>query len=648
MKALWPDLKGYRAQLVLGPLFKLAEAILELLVPLLMADIIDVGVKTGDVRYIVTHGLAMLGLGAVGLGCALTCQYFAAVCAQGFGRSLRRRLFSRVMALSRSQYGSVGTDSLITRLTSDANQVQTGVNMFIRLAVRAPFLAIGSIVMAFTISAQIGLVFLVSTPLIVLVLYAVMRKTVPMYGGIQAGQDGIARLAGEHLEGVRVIRAFGRQQAEVQAFDKAGASLAAATVRVGVISAALNPVTSVIVNLAIVAIVWMGAGLANTGGLEQGQIIALVNYMTQTLLALIVLANIIVIFTKAVASAKRVGEVLALAPEMDAAPQAVAPAQAGREEAPALEFDSVAFTYPGGGSPALENVCLRVGAGRTLGVIGGTGCGKTTLARLVGREYDVSAGAVRLAGRDVRSMPLAQVHRMVGMVPQTARLFSGTVRTNLQMGCQDAADDELWRALETAQAAAFVREKQGLDTPVEEGGKNFSGGQRQRLTIARALAAKPAVLVLDDSASALDYATDAALRRALKTAAQGMTVVLISQRAFAVKDADEILVLDDGRPAGLGTHEELLRTCEVYREICRSQKLTEGGAHEAGLPAQAGQGATHAPAADEKPRPAAGQSPAQQGGGRPRAGAAAGAGAPGWGESAQGASARRAERGAGQ
>ena len=347
MKALWPDLKGYRAQLVLGPLFKLAEAILELLVPLLMADIIDVGVKTGDVRYIVTHGLAMLGLGAVGLGCALTCQYFAAVCAQGFGRSLRRRLFSRVMALSRSQYGSVGTDSLITRLTSDANQVQTGVNMFIRLAVRAPFLAIGSIVMAFTISAQIGLVFLVSTPLIVLVLYAVMRKTVPMYGGIQAGQDGIARLAGEHLEGVRVIRAFGRQQAEVQAFDKAGASLAAATVRVGVISAALNPVTSVIVNLAIVAIVWMGAGLANTGGLEQGQIIALVNYMTQTLLALIVLANIIVIFTKAVASAKRVGEVLALAPEMDAAPQAVAPAQAGREEAPALEFDSVAFTYPG-------------------------------------------------------------------------------------------------------------------------------------------------------------------------------------------------------------------------------------------------------------------------------------------------------------
>ena len=418
--------------------------------------------------------------------------------------------------------------------------------------------------------------------------------------------------------------------------------------RVGVISAALNPVTSVIVNLAIVAIVWMGAGLANTGGLEQGQIIALVNYMTQTLLALIVLANIIVIFTKAVASAKRVGEVLALAPEMDAAPQAVAPAQAGREGAPALEFDSVAFTYPGGGSPALENVCLRVDAGRTLGVIGGTGCGKTTLARLVGREYDVSAGAVRLAGRDVRSMPLAQVHRMVGMVPQTARLFSGTVRTNLQMGCPDAADDELWRALETAQAAAFVREKQGLDTPVEEGGKNFSGGQRQRLTIARALAAKPAVLVLDDSASALDYATDAALRRALKTAAQGMTVVLISQRAFAVKDADEILVLDDGRPAGLGTHEELLRTCEVYREICRSQKLTEGGAHEAGLPAQAGQGAAHAPAADEKPRPAAGQSPAQQGGGRPRAGAAAGAGAPGWGESAQGASARRAERGAGQ
>ena len=313
------------------------------------------------------------GLGAVGLGCALACQYFAAVCAQGFGRSLRRRLFSRVMALSRSQYGAVGTDSLITRLTSDANQVQTGVNMFIRLAVRAPFLAIGSIVMAFTISARAGTVFLVSTPLIVLVLYAVMRKTLPMYGAIQAGQDGIARLAGEHMEGVRVIRAFGRQKAEVQAFDAAGDALAAATVRAGVISAALNPITSVIANLAIVAIVWMGAGLANTGGLQQGQIIALVNYMTQTLLALIVLANIIVIFTKALASAKRVSEVLALAPEMAAVPQAEAPAQPGKEGAPALELDNVAFTYPGGGSPALENVCLRVGAGRTLGVIGGTG-----------------------------------------------------------------------------------------------------------------------------------------------------------------------------------------------------------------------------------------------------------------------------------
>lgn len=606
MKALWPDLKGYRAQLVLGPLFKLAEAILELLVPLLMADIIDVGVKTGDVRYIVTHGLAMLGLGAVGLGCALVCQYFAAVCAQGFGRSLRRRLFSRVMALSRSQYGAVGTDSLITRLTSDANQVQTGVNMFIRLAVRAPFLAIGSIVMAFTISARAGTVFLVSTPLIVLVLYAVMRKTLPMYGAIQAGQDGIARLAGEHMEGVRVIRAFGRQRAEVQAFDAAGDALAAATVRAGVISAALNPITSVIANLAIVAIVWMGAGLANTGGLQQGQIIALVNYMTQTLLALIVLANIIVIFTKALASAKRVSEVLALAPEMAAVPQAEAPAQPGKAGAPALELDNVAFTYPGGGSPALENVCLRVGAGRTLGIIGGTGCGKTTLARLVGREYDVSAGAVRLGGCDVRSMPLAQVHRLVGMVPQTARLFSGTVRSNLQMGRPSATDEELWQALETAQAAAFVREKQGLDTPVEEGGKNFSGGQRQRLTIARALAAKPAVLVLDDSSSALDTATDAALRRALKTAARGMTVVLISQRAFAVKDADEILVLDDGRPAGLGTHEALLRSCEVYREICRSQKLLEDGARAPGMHEQSGPGAAHGAAGGAQP-PAAGE-----------------------------------------
>lgn len=577
MQALWPDFKGYRMQLALGPLFKLAEAILELMVPLLMADIIDVGVKTGDVHYIITHGAFMLGLGAVGLGCALTCQYFAAVCAQGFGRSLRRRLFARVMALSSSQYGAVGTDSLITRLTSDANQVQTGVNMFIRLAMRAPFLAVGSIVMAFTISAKVGLVFLVSTPLIVLVLYVVMQKTVPMYGAIQAGQDGIARLAGEHLAGVRVIRAFARQKTEVQAFDRAGDALTAATVRVGVISAALNPVTSVIVNFAIVAIVWMGANFANTGELEQGQIIALVNYMTQTLLALIVLANIIVIFTKAVASAKRVSEVLALCPEMKNMPDAqpVLEDAKERKDVPALAFQDVSFTYPGGGDPALEHVTFQVAAGGTLGIIGGTGCGKTTLARLVSREYDVTGGAVQLFGKDVRSLPLQEVHRMVGMVPQTARLFSGTVRSNLQMGRLNATDEELWQSLDTAQAAAFIKQKKGLDTPVEEGGKNFSGGQRQRLTIARALAAQPDVLVLDDSASALDYATDAALRHALKKDAGDMTVVLISQRAFAVKDADTILVLDDGRPVAIGTHEELLCTCEVYREICRSQKLIE-------------------------------------------------------------------------
>ncbi len=574
MKALWPDFKGYRMQLVLGPVFKLAEAILELMVPLLMADIIDVGVKTGDVHYIVTHGAFMLGLGAVGLACALTCQYFAAVCAQGFGRSLRRRLFSRVMALSSSQYGAVGTDSLITRLTSDANQVQTGVNMFIRLAVRAPFLAVGSIVMAFTISVKVGFVFLVSTPLIVLVLYLVMRKTVPMYGAIQAGQDGIARLAGEHLAGVRVIRAFARQKAEVQAFQSAGDALTNATVRVGVISAALNPITSVIVNFAIVAIVWMGAGLASTDELEQGQIIALVNYMTQTLLALIVLANIIVIFTKAVASAKRVGEVLALCPEMENG-QGTQLRPHETEDVPAIEFNDVSFTYPGGGDPALEHITFRVPAGGTLGVIGGTGCGKTTLARLISREYDVTGGTVRLLGQDVRSISLQTVHRIVGMVPQTARLFSGTVRSNLQMGRLNAPDEDLWKALDTAQAKEFVRDKQGLDTLVEEGGKNFSGGQRQRLTIARALAAQPDVLVLDDSASALDYATDAALRHALKADAGHLTVVLISQRAFAVKDADMILVLDDGHPVALGAHDELLHTCEVYREICRSQKLIE-------------------------------------------------------------------------
>lgn len=570
MKELYACFDGYRKQLVLGPVFKLTEAILELMIPLLMADIIDVGIRNGDRAYVVTHGLFMLLLGAIGLGCALICQYFAAVCAQGFGRSLRKKLFRHVFSLSQREYGAIGTDSLITRLTSDVNQVQTGVNMFIRLAVRAPFLTVGSIVMALVIDWKIGLIFLISTPLIVVVLYVIMNRSVPYYTQIQKGQDRISRLAGENLEGVRVIRAFSRQKSEVETFDAAGDELARITVYVGKISAALNPITSVIVNLAIVFIVWFGARFTDQGLLEQGQIIALVNYMTQTLLALIVLANIIVILTRALASARRVEQILEQKTSMEDVPQSALPV----EGAPTIAFENVSFRYHSGGDAALEEITFSLAKGETLGIIGGTGCGKTTLARLLAREYDVTGGSVKVDGVDVRDYTLSDLHQKVGLVPQTARLFSGTVRSNLKLGNETADDAALWKALETAQGAEFVRSKpDGLDTVIEEGGKNLSGGQKQRLTIARALAKQPQILILDDSASALDYATDAALRKALHHDTRGMTVVMISQRASTIKNADRILVLDDGRMCGFGTHEQLLDSCEVYREICRSQKL---------------------------------------------------------------------------
>lgn len=581
MKILFRYFNGYRKQLILGPVFKLTEAVLELLVPLLMADIIDVGVKSGEPGYVVRQGLLMLCLGIVGLGCALICQYFAAVCAQGFGRGLRRDLFRRVFGLSQAQFEAQGADSLIIRLTSDVNQMQTGVNMFIRLAVRVPFLTAGSIVMAFVLNWKIALVFLAATPLIVLVLYLVMSRSLPYYTGIQRGQDTLARLAGENLEGARVIRAFSRQSDEIGQFGQTGDSLSALTIRVGRLSALLNPITSVIANLAIVGIVWWGAHIAQAGGIAQGQVIAMVNYMTQMLLALIVLANLIVTFTKAIAGAKRVSGVLAIESTMTR-PETSAPAQPG---APRIVFENVSFAYPDAGGNAVEGISFSLEPGRTLGVIGGTGCGKSTLVRLLTREYDVTGGAVRVDGVDVRDYTARDLRAKFGVVPQAARLFSGTVRSNLTLGARDASDETLWQALETAQGAEFVRGKPGgLDTPIEEGGKNLSGGQKQRLTIARALAKQPEILVLDDSASALDYATDAALRRALRERTAGkMTVVMISQRASTIRNADRILVLDDGRVCGCGTHEALLESCDIYREICRSQGIGQGigqGTHQ--------------------------------------------------------------------
>lgn len=572
MKQLLSNFKGHIAQLWLGPTFKLAEAVLELMIPLLMADIIDTGVKNGDVRYIVTRGGLMLLLGLIGLGCALICQYFAALCAHGFGRSLRRNLFRHIMGLSATEYGKVSADSFITRVTNDANQVQTGVNMFIRLAVRAPFLIIGSVIMALSINRNIGLVFVVFTPVVLLVLYAIMSRSLPYYTVLQRGQDTISRLAGENLAGARVIRAFSRQESEAEQFDAAGRHVADTAVRVGKISALLNPITGVLVNAAIILIIWLGGLYVDTGALQQGEIIALVSYMTQTLLALIVLANLIVTFTKAIASARRVIEVLELESSMpDSAGDA-----ATSDAVPRVVFDDVSFTYPDGGDAAVENISFAVDAGETLGIIGGTGCGKTTLVRLLTRAYDTSAGTVRVDGADVREWPLRALHTHMGLVPQSATLFSGTIRDNLRLGSETADDAALWRALETAQSADFVRAKpNGLDEMIEEQGKNLSGGQRQRLTIARALVPQPPILILDDAASALDYATDAKLRKALKEDAGNRAVIMISQRASTLKNADRILVLDDGKMAGIGTHSELLATCEVYKEICASQGIGE-------------------------------------------------------------------------
>ncbi len=577
MKRLFPYFKGYRKQLILGPVFKLAEAVLELFVPLIMASIIDQGIANGDIPFIIQNGVLLLALGAVGLGCALTCQYYASECAHGFARSLRRDLYRHVFSLSQAQCAQIGTGALITRLTNDVTQVQTGINMFIRLAVRAPFLTIGSIVMAFTIHAKIAAVFLVSTPLIMLVLYLVTKKSLPQYAQIQAGQDTLARLSGENLEGARVIRAFSKQEEEIRSFRRAGDELAARTVRVGRLSALLNPATTVIVNMAIAAIIWAGAGTAQAGGMEQGDIVALVNYMTQTLLALIVLANIIVVFTKGIAGAKRISAVLEMEGSM---PQPQQDTQQP-EGADGICFAHVSFRYPDAGESALKEIDFSVKRGQTLGIIGGTGSGKTTVARLLCRAYDVQQGAVSIDGVNVTEISADTLHRKIGLVPQTARLFTGTVRSNLTLGETGVPDARLWEALEIAQAADFVQEKPGaLEEEVREGGRNFSGGQKQRLAIARALVKNPQFLILDDASSALDYATDAALRRALRERTQDMTVVMISQRAAALKHADRILVLDDGCQCGFGTHEQLLKECSVYREICRSQGLEEKEAAE--------------------------------------------------------------------
>ena len=576
MRKLVRYLKNYKLNLTLGPLAKLTEAIFELIVPLVMSDIIDNGIDgDGGIEYVLTHGAIMVALGVMGLACALTCQYLAAKCSQGFGTELRNDLFRHINTLSFKELDKFGTPSIVNRLSSDVNQLQYMVAMLIRLVIRAPFLVIGAAVMAMTINLKLSLIFIAAAPLIAVVLYFIMSRSIPLYKNVQQKLDKVAQITRENLSGVRVVRAFSEQEYEKDRFDKSADELTRGAIVVGRISALLNPATFVIINAAIIAILWFGGGLVNTGEMTQGEVFAFVNYMTQISLALVVVAQLVVTVTKAIASGTRVVELL------DAAPSITDDGNTEVDtsvDAPAVKFDHVSFGY-NEGKYTLTDLTLTVPRGASVGVIGGTGSGKSTLVNLLARFYDVSEGSVELFGTDVKKYPLKQLRRTVAYVPQNTMLFSGTIRSNLLMGGRDADDETLWKCLETAQAASFVREKEkGLDSVVMQGGKNFSGGQRQRLAVARALAAHSDILVLDDSSSALDFATDLNMRTAINATRGDTTLFLVSQRATSLKDCDVIVVLDGGLVAGIGKHDDLLKTCDVYREIYLSQ--TDGGAKQ--------------------------------------------------------------------
>lgn len=565
MKELLKYLRHYIKESILAPLFKMLEASFELFVPLVMAAIIDTGIKNSDKPYIFKMAMVLVGLAIVGFISALTAQYFAAKASVGFGKELRGDLYRHINTLSYSEIDKIGTSTLITRLTADVNQMQTAVNLFLRLFLRSPFIVIGAVVMAFTVDPKTAIIFAVSIPLLAAVVFGIMFYSVPIYKKVQNRLDSVMRITRENLSGVRVIRAFNHEQKEIDDFDKCSEELKDMQLYGGKISAYLNPITYVIVNLSIVLIIYVGGIQVNTGRLTQGEVISLINYMSQVLVELIKLSNLIINLTKSVACGNRIYDVFKIKPSINDGSGIKTNGEA------AVEFDHVSATYAGSKEKSLDSLTLSIPRGSTVGIIGATGSGKTTLINLIPRFYDVSEGSLKVNGTDVRNYNVDELRKLIGVVPQKAALVSGTVRDNVKWGKPDATDEEIIEALKTAQALDFVNEKDGLDSKILQGGKNLSGGQIQRLTIARALVRKPEILILDDSSSALDFATDAALRRAIKSDTDNMTVFIVSQRFSTIKNADMIIVLDDGKVCGIGKHDELFENCEEYKEICESQ-----------------------------------------------------------------------------
>ncbi len=584
MRKLLIYLKDYKKETVLAPLFKMLEATFELFVPLVMAAIIDRGILNGDVPYVLRMGGLLIALGAIGLTCSITAQFFAAKAAVGFSTKLKHALFAHIQSLSFTEIDTLGTSTMITRMTSDANQVQNGINMVLRLFLRSPFIVFGAMVMAFTIDVKAALIFVVTIPLLSVVVFGIMMLTMPMYKKVQSNLDKVLSATRDNLTGVRVIRAFNKEQEEIEGFEEKNGALAHMQLFVGKISALTNPVTYIIINVATIVLLYTGAIRVEEGTITQGQVVALVNYMSQILIELVKLANLIITITKALACANRIQNVFEIRSGMEWEQELRA--DDGRPERDAedadyiVEFDHVCLTYEGAGAESLTDIDFRVKKGQTIGIIGGTGSGKSSLVNLIPRFYDATKGHVRIDGKDVREYSMEGLRHRIGVVLQKAVLFQGTIRENLLWGKEDATQEELERAVEIAQAKEFVEQKDGkLDAQVAQAGKNLSGGQRQRLTIARALVGSPDILILDDSASALDYATDAALRKAIREMGGGMTVFIVSQRASSIRYADQIIVLEDGEMVGIGTHDELLAGCEVYQEIYRAQ-------HESGKDAQ--------------------------------------------------------------